>query len=155
MVHTVHNHPLSDVKNCYQILGMRDIPLKWMCDRCHTTTINADEPRYRCISGCDYDLCMACVYPPCWIPDASIYPESSRLLLSRPVGHRISGYHDIAVSHNGLRVACSGNDNVIYLWDLDHPRDAPQALYGHFDAVHCLLFSFDGSFLISGLLWKS
>lgn len=47
-----HNHALAPFSN----------PLSWRCDSCHSLALgnDASKDRFRCSSGCDYDVCSAC-----------------------------------------------------------------------------------------------
>lgn len=56
----------------------------------------------------------------------------------------------VAFSPDGSRIATSGADNAIYLWDTESQTVIGEALFGHNGVVNTLAFHPDGARLISG-----
>ena len=50
--------PYDGTPNHEHPLGLSDLKTSWLCDVCRTD--NNDQLRYRCTSGCDWDMCEMC-----------------------------------------------------------------------------------------------
>lgn len=58
----------------------------------------------------------------------------------------------VAISHDGLKLAAGGFDNIIRVWDLSSPSQPPMELKGQGGVIRCMTFSPSNATLISGSL---
>jgi WD40 repeat protein len=73
---------------------------------------------------------------------------SGRAVLDHDGG--VGGVHGVALSPDGKRLACCGDDRVVKLWPLDGDADVlPLELKGHLGSVRTVAFSPDGRRLAS------
>jgi WD40 repeat protein len=79
--------------------------------------------------------------------------EALRTAIAEPRGRALPGHQDwvwsLAFSPDGRRLATTGKDNNVLLWNLEAPNPAqnPQILEGHTDWIYHLAFSPDGRWL--------
>ncbi|CCA76845.1 hypothetical protein PIIN_10830 [Serendipita indica DSM 11827] len=75
--------------------------------------------------------------------------QGSSLSLTEPYRVREAFQGTIALSSDGLRMAC-GSDEVIRLWDIDHDKPLGVSLQGHHHVVLAITFSPDSKRIASG-----
>jgi WD40 repeat protein/serine/threonine protein kinase len=61
----------------------------------------------------------------------------------------------LALHPEGKWLACAGDGDAIYLWDLMRPKQEPLSFAGHTEKITCLAFTPDGKQLVSGSADKS
>lgn len=56
-----HQHPVADVVHSASFAAMESHAYPWMCDQCDMDFEQPSNTRYRCVQGCDYDVCHQCL----------------------------------------------------------------------------------------------